>query len=52
MCIYLFFLLYFKKNDALQEIENNIPVKVPNDQYDNNHTIVATFNSISDVNNF
>ena len=54
MTIHLF--IYININildyDALQEIENNIPVKVPNDQYDNNHTVVATFNSISDVNNF
>ena len=51
MCIYLFFLLYFKKNDALEEVENNIPIE-NNNEYDPNHTIVATFNSISDVNNF
>ena len=41
--------------DALEEIEENIaniPVYVPNDRYDVNHTLIATFNSESDVNQF
>lgn len=39
----------------MEEIEDNIaniPVYVPNDRYDVNHTLIATFNSESDVNQF
>ena len=35
----------------MEEVENNIPIE-NNNEYDPNHTVVATFNSISDVNNF
>ena len=43
------------RNDAIEEIEDNIaniPVYVPNDRYDVNYTLIATFNSESDVNQF
>ena len=53
MCIYLFFLLYFKKNDALENIEGNIPEPaVPNDQYDSSHTLIYTISSLSNANIF
>ena len=38
-------------NDALQDVENNIPLP-NNSEYDPNHTLITTFNSISDTNNF
>ena len=36
----------------MEKIENNIPVYVPNDQYDSNHTLITTINSVSDANIF
>ena len=39
------------RNDALQEVEGNIQIKVPNDKYQYNN-LFTTFNSISDVDNF
>ena len=42
-------ILYY---DALQNIEENMPVDVPNDQYDPNRTLISTLSSISDVDNF
>ena len=38
--------------DALEEIEGNIHIPVPNDQYDSKHTLIATINSVSDANTF
>ena len=39
--------------DALEEIEDNIPERIsPNELYDPKYTVVATFNSITDVNQF
>lgn len=41
--------------DAIEEIENNIPSKeidMINMEYDPNETVIATFNSLSDVDNF
>ena len=37
--------------DALEGIEENVPLP-NNDQYDPNHTLVYTINSLSDTNNF
>ena len=43
--------MLYLRNDAIEEIENNNKI-VPNYLYDSNHTLIATFNSISDVNSF
>ena len=42
------------RNDAIEEIEQNAnsPIEFLNNQYDSNETIIATFNSLSDVDNF
>ena len=37
--------------DALEEIENNIPLK-NNSEYDPNHTLITTISSVSDANTF
>ena len=39
------------RNDAIEEIEEKLPLP-NNSEYDPNHTLIATFNSISDTNNF
>ena len=36
----------------MEEIEGSMYAHVPNDQYDSNHTLIARFESVSDVNNF
>ena len=46
---------YFKKFDALEDVENNIPSSdsiLINYNYDSSNTLIATFNSTSDVNTF
>ena len=36
----------------MKEVEDNMYIPTPNDQYDSNHTLIATLSSVSDVNTF